>query len=1437
MTDKDNLSGRRIGEFVLRGKIGEGGFGAVYCCEQPLLGREVVVKVLHRKLRRRDVIVQRFLREAWLASRLDHPYAAHVYAFGIEEHDRLLWIAMERVQGVTLAEWLTVHGPMPLGQFVAFFERIAAVVQTAHDRGIVHRDLKPSNVMVIERAGELLPKLLDFGVAKLVDGAALPEGLPDINDLPLPVTDDLSGKSPADVAPPPGKSTVSDPPAPPHPDDDRLTQHNHTVGSPPYISPEQWGNAITVGPASDLYALGVVAFEALTGRRPFEGETVAEYAALHRRGKVPALGGSFPPALDQMFQRALAKHPEDRWRTALELAGALRVASGIGATRSDLPRIEHDVRDAWLAEAPQPLAEALAELDDAHNAHQARDIAEGLVRTLLRYLLAMTLVMNARVHGDDGDPALLELVRALDGRELGVDKRVRLLRLLVRRLAGSPGASLVPELLELLRPSPDGTDALDPILALYPATDQAASEDTVRLQLLRLIPELTQLLRKATFVLTYVLVVPRDHAAERWAGRRRRPRAPADVTDGALVDGHPMLLDRAGRVCLDLWPLVQAVPPVDGAEPELFLFDGHGPRGAVLIAAPSGLEHHDASAQAWVTRYVIAEIEIQARMRDQLRGAARHWQDRGRPSALLWRGEVLAEFERWARQRAAAAPLGELEAAFVAASRRAARRAWWGRRLRIAAVVATVLGVVEYRFVLNERTAEEIAQQAEVEQGRQALLHHDLREAQQHLAEAYRRGDRSPAVAFMLARARQPRLAERARFAAVAGRMWSAAFSPDGQVVVTADDKAAQVWDSRTNQRLFLLPHGETVYDARFSGDGARIVTSSGDGAVRIWDASHGTLVRELRHGGPPRRYYATALSPDGRLVAAIDITGAVVHVWDAGSGAPLAELPNDASGVPALAFSADGRWLASSGGDDVRVFDARAWTQALAITGPHIRTLSFDPRGPRLATGSADGDASIWEIPSGTRTWHLREAGDSVNAIAFSPDGQLIAAGGGSGAVQVWRASTGAFQRQFNAMPGKIFAVEFDPASKLVVAAGDKGAVIVADAAQGMPETVLEGARGIVMAAHFDLTSRRIVGASWDGTARVWDATSPYRGWSSPPIAADCGLIASLEPDRRFLAVGCRDHATRVWDTAYDRLLAELPSVTRVAGDFTSAFPAVDAGGDRAAIARGNTVEIYALPGGRLLRTIRHAAPVNAVAFAPAGHDVVSGATDGSLVVTRDDREPITLPAGSGGIDTVAMLPDGRVGATDAHGRLRFYDPDRNVLLAELATPTRVRLLRLSPDGLHLITIPRLGQGVPPLLWDLDHYRRIAQLESNTGDVFSARFTARGIVTVGGDGAARLWERDTGRLLETYRSTSRFLADAVVDPDGVMIIASGSDGLLWFWDLANGRPLWTLQAHRFYAIGIHYEGNDLVTRGSAGELSRWVLPNPEWVIAATQTN
>src|SRR4029079_6109371 len=123
---------------------------------------------LHARLMSSEAAVQRFLREARLASRLDHPYAAHTYALG-REPDGVLWIAMELVRGTPLDRLLDAQGPIPLERFVPLLDRICEVVHTAHEQGIVHRDLKPGNVMVLARAGRLLPKLLDFGIAKLDD--------------------------------------------------------------------------------------------------------------------------------------------------------------------------------------------------------------------------------------------------------------------------------------------------------------------------------------------------------------------------------------------------------------------------------------------------------------------------------------------------------------------------------------------------------------------------------------------------------------------------------------------------------------------------------------------------------------------------------------------------------------------------------------------------------------------------------------------------------------------------------------------------------------------------------------------------------------------------------------------------------------------------------------------------------------------------------------------------------------------------------------------------------------------------------------------------------------------------------------------------------------------------------------------------------------------
>ena len=456
----------------------------------------------------------------------------------------------------------------------------------------------------------------------------------------------------------------------------------------------------------------------------------------------------------------------------------------------------------------------------------------------------------------------------------------------------------------------------------------------------------------------------------------------------------------------------------------------------------------------------------------------------------------------------------------------------------------------------------------------------------------------------------------------------------------------------------------------------------------------------------------------------------------------------------------------------------------------------------------------------------HLQEVGDSIHHVAFSPDGTYIVTASDDGTVRVWDANVGKLHVELKSRRGALRWAEFDPTSKLVVSAGGDS-VAISDVATGMPVSVLEGPRGLVLSAHFDSTAHRVVAPSWDGTARVWNATSAYRQWNSPPLGEDCNSDASLDADQRFIAIRC-DKGSHVWDTAAQKRIGDLPTVTQPRGEFQPAFPAVSAAGDLAAIARGTDVEIYTLPEGRLVRTITHHAEISAVAFARTGHDLISASVGGALLLWRNDREPFELPGFSDGIDAIGFTPDGRVVAASRKGQLRVYDPDRPQILAELTLPAghRVRSFRVSADSHRLLTIAYTGSPSPPVLWDLEHYQMISPLKGDKGQVFSARFVRgdREILTASNDGTARLWDGMTGHPRQSYSGGALPLFDAALDPDGSTLVTAGRDGVLRFWDVKAGRMIWTLSAHRLSIAGVHFEGADIVTRSLEGEVSRWRL-------------
>ena len=284
-----------LGRFVIRRELGRGSFGIVYLAYDARLRREVALKVPRAEVFLTPELRARFRHEAMAAAGLDHPNIVPVYEAG--EEGPVCFIASAYCPGITLAAWLRQRQrPVPYRTAASLVATLADAVEHAHRRGVLHRDLKPSNVLLELQpgatahgegdGGDLVPRVTDFGLAKLVD--------------------DGSGAN-ASVNP---------------------TQMGVLLGTPSYMAPEQAdGKPSTVGPAADIYSLGVILYEVLTGRPPFQEDSVLQTLVLVRtQDPLPPskLRGRLPRDLETICLKCLHKQPQSRYATALALAQDLR---------------------------------------------------------------------------------------------------------------------------------------------------------------------------------------------------------------------------------------------------------------------------------------------------------------------------------------------------------------------------------------------------------------------------------------------------------------------------------------------------------------------------------------------------------------------------------------------------------------------------------------------------------------------------------------------------------------------------------------------------------------------------------------------------------------------------------------------------------------------------------------------------------------------------------------------------------------------------------------------------------------------------------------------------------------------------------------------------------------------------------------------------------
>ncbi len=985
--------GRRIGRFELTAVVGRGAFGTVYKGWDPDLDRVVAVKVPRPGAGWTAADVGRFLGEARVAEQLHHPGIVRVYESGRGD-DGLPYLVSEFVPGRTLGDLILDRRPAP-DRAAEILAAVADALHHAHRRRVVHRDVKPSNILL--REGHL-PMVADFGLA-LLDG---------------------------------GQPT--------------LTRDGEVLGTPAYMSPEQArGESHRVDARSDVYSLGVVLYELLTGQRPVAGTArMVLHQILHEEPRPPrSLNDRLPRDLETVCLKCLRKEPERRYQSAAALAEDLRrFRQGRPVVARPVGRVERLVR--WGRRNPTlavssgtaaVLLFAVAAVSAAwavHADHQATTIRGALEESERRR--AENYLDRGQAEAERGEVGLglLWMARGLEAAPPVDDDLARVVRANLAQW-GNQHLAL--------------TDCqVPPGKAIGFGPDGRA-----------------------------VWVVDRDpRTVRRWeptAGGRLGPplRHPTRVTALAVSDdGKSVATGCAGggqqirvwdAVTGELRRALEARGEVRG-----IVFAGGG--RSVLAAQAEG---NDRDPNAVVCGW---EVET-----GQVLGTPFSLPARVDAVSLSPDGRTLLTSARTEKLvRRWEVPGGRTLGVMFPhqGSVRAVAFSPDGR--------AVLTGGEDHRARLWDSAS-----------GRQlAVLYH----REPVTAVGFGTDSRTVLTASPgdAVRAwRGPAFAEPLRRLPHGGRVLALAVAPDGRRIATgSDDGQARVWETDVGQPVRVvksLPHPSPLSAVAFSPDGKFLATGMHqDGEARLWDLDTGQYI-PLNHGDPVRQL---AFSPDGRRVATVGY-GRDAWLWDTKSGRPSIPRPlSHDGGVAGLAFSPDGRTAVTAGGDGT----ARRWDVATGLpAGPPLHhggavlAVACSPDGRTVVTGGEDGTATLWEPEGGAPVGPRLPHGYTVWSVAFSPNGRTVVTGSWDHSARLWDAGTGQPRGPPLRHAGPIRAVAVSSDGLWAVTASADGTARAWDLGTGRPLGPPLPHGGEVHYAAVGPGDRWFVTAGLGSTALIWPA------------------------------------------------------------------------------------------------------------------------------------------------------------------------------------------------------------------------------------------------------------------------------------------------------------------------------------------------------------
>jgi WD40 repeat protein/serine/threonine protein kinase len=1024
--------------YEIVGELGRGGMGVVYKAWQPGVNRLVALKMVLHGAHAGSAELARFRTEAEAVGRLQHPNIVQIYE--VSQQAGRPFFALEYIDGTNLARQLDGK-PQPARVAARLIQTLARAVHHVHQRGIVHRDLTPRNVLL---TADGTPKITDFGLAKLQVGGPF------------------------------------------------QTESGSILGTPCYMAPEQAaGKTHEIGPATDIYALGAILYEMLTGRPPFLAETPFD-TVLQVRTSDPVpprrLLGKIPRDLETICLKCLHKEPRKRYASALDLADDLRrYLQGEPIQARPVPLWERALKLARRRPGVAFLSVAVLLLtvlgfslvtSQWVRVDRERKRAEEARRQALRNAVGQAMVL-AQVQGERGDVdlALLSYARCLAlVPEEDADLR-RVIRTNLRAWAAqlhplkvclahrkpitctarSPGGRLV------VTGSEDGTARL-----WRADTGRAAGAPLRHHGPVRAVT----LSRDGRLVLTG----SEDGTARLWRADTGRPFGPAlrHASPVAAVAFHPsgrLVLTAAEDGALRFWAVAtgRRAAPALPRQTEHVAKVAFSPDGRFVLANCGQV------VRLWetATGTPCGEIQHDQRVRDVAFSP---------DSRLVVTGSD--DKTAWLWNLAGRRPVAKLTG----------HQGW----------VRAVAFSPDSKYVLT--------------------------------------GSHDQTVQLWDARTGAPLGVELRHRSSIT----DAAFSPDGKTILTGcGDGTARLWDVATRSpRGSPLRHRGTVEMVAFL-DGRTVLTRSEHQEVRLWKVSPGGL-RPRAFPSALDGVKALVTSRDGRLVLSGSLANGA-QFWDAATGddVGLPILPPSDSETQAVALSPHGRlvltgtWNPLTRRGEAQLWDANTNNplgRPLVHPGP-VWAVAFSPDGETILTGCSGpgkrGEARLWQTATGKRLGKPLEHGAPVLAVAFSPDGKTVATASQDRTARLWVTATGRPAGPALRHEGWVTAVAFSPdGTKLLTGCRD-GMARLWQVSTGrlLGAPLFHGGEVFAVAFSPKEGGRTVLTGGVDRAARLWDVATGRPIGPALPHRDRVNAVAFL-PDGQTFLTGSEDRVgIRSWD------------------------------------------------------------------------------------------------------------------------------------------------------------------------------------------------------------------------------------------------------------------------------------------------------------------